>query len=49
MVRRFRLAAVQGTYAGHGETYLDSKDVLWWSKGGVFKGKVFGGLPSCVA
>lgn len=38
MVRRFWLAAVQGAYAGHGETYLDSHDIVWWSKGGVLKG-----------
>ena len=39
MVRRFWLAAVNGSYAGHGETYLDPNDVLWWSKGGVLKGE----------
>lgn len=39
MVRRFWLATVQGAYAGHGETYEDAKDVLWWSKGGVLKGE----------
>lgn len=39
MVRRFWLAAVQGAYAGHAETYLDPNDVLWWSKGGVLKGE----------
>jgi hypothetical protein len=39
MVRRFWLATVQGAYAGHGETYLDSKDILWWSKGGELKGE----------
>ncbi|MGH7246589.1 MAG: DUF5605 domain-containing protein, partial [Pseudomonadota bacterium] len=26
-------------YAGHGETYLDPNDVLWWSKGGVLHGQ----------
>jgi hypothetical protein len=39
MVRRFWLAAVQGAYAGHGETYEDPNDVLWWSKGGTLKGE----------
>ena len=39
LVRRFWQATVQGAYAGHGETYLDPKDVLWWSKGGVLKGE----------
>jgi hypothetical protein len=38
MVHRFWQAAVAGTYAGHGETYLDPEDLLWWSKGGFLKG-----------
>lgn len=38
MTRRFWLAAAQGTYCGHGETYLDADDVLWWSHGGVLHG-----------
>ena len=28
-----------GGYAGHGETYLDPEDVLWWAKGGTLHGK----------
>lgn len=39
MVRRFWIATVSGAYAGHGETYLDPNDVLWWSKGGVLHGE----------
>ena len=39
MVRRFWLASVYGAYAGHGETYLDPNDVLWWSKGGRLHGE----------
>jgi hypothetical protein len=39
LVRRFWLGTVWGSYVGHGETYLDEKDVLWWAKGGVFKGQ----------
>lgn len=39
MVRRFWLGFVQGAYVGHGETYLDPNDVLWWAKGGVLKGE----------
>ena len=39
IVRRFWLATVSGVYAGHGETYLDPKDVLWWSKGGTLHGE----------
>jgi hypothetical protein len=39
LVRRFWLGTVSGVYVGHGETYLDSNDVLWWSKGGVLHGE----------
>jgi hypothetical protein len=38
MVHRFWEATVHGGYCGHGETYLDEHDILWWSKGGVLKG-----------
>jgi hypothetical protein len=38
MVRRFWLGTVSGAYVGHGETYLDPNDTLWWSKGGVLHG-----------
>jgi hypothetical protein len=38
LVRRFWVGTVSGAYVGHGETYLDSNDILWWSKGGVLKG-----------
>jgi hypothetical protein len=30
---------VGGAYVGHGETYLDPGDILWWSKGGVLHGQ----------
>jgi hypothetical protein len=39
MTRRFWLGTVYGGYVGHGETYLDPKDILWWSKGGVLHGQ----------
>lgn len=39
LVFRFWQGTVAGTYVGHGETYLDSADVLWWSKGGVLRGQ----------
>jgi len=39
MVRRFWLGTTLGAWVGHGETYLDPKDVLWWSKGGVLHGE----------
>jgi hypothetical protein len=38
MTRRFWQAAAQGCYCGHGETYLDPGDILWWSHGGVLHG-----------
>lgn len=39
MVFRFWQGTIAGTYVGHGETYLSPDDVLWWSKGGVLKGR----------
>ena len=38
MTRRFWLAAAQGAYCGHGETYMSLEGVLWWSHGGVLHG-----------
>ncbi len=38
MVHRFWTTTVYGGYAGHGETYLDDHDILWWSKGGPLHG-----------
>jgi len=39
LVFRFWNGTVAGTYVGHGETYLSSDNILWWSKGGVLKGQ----------
>lgn len=39
LTRRFWEAAVRGGYGGHGETYVASDDILWWSHGGVLKGQ----------
>ena len=38
LVRRYWEAACRGGYAQHGETYLSSDGVLWWSHGGKLKG-----------
>lgn len=38
LVRRFWEGAVRGGYVGHGETYLNDAEELWWSKGGVLLG-----------
>ncbi len=39
LVRKFWEAACRGGYAGHGETYLHSDDILWWSHGGELHGE----------
>ncbi len=39
LVRRFWEAACRGGYAGHGETFMHPKDILWWSHGGEFHGE----------
>lgn len=38
MVRRFWEGTIRGGYVGHGETYLNDEEVLWWSKGGRLVG-----------
>lgn len=39
LVHRFWVIFADGTYGGHGETYLHPEDILWWSKGGVLHGE----------
>ena len=39
LVFRFWNATVAGTYCGHGETFKSDDQILWWSKGGVLKGR----------
>jgi len=39
LVRRFWRGTVGGGYVGHGETYADPQDLLWWSKGGRLRGE----------
>ena len=39
MTRRFWEAACRGGYPGHGETYMNADDVLWWSHGGRLRGE----------
>ncbi|MFC5470061.1 DUF5605 domain-containing protein [Cohnella suwonensis] len=45
MTRRFWEGAVRGGYVGHGETYLNEEEALWWSKGG----KLHGSSPARIA
>jgi len=39
LVFRFWEGTIAGTYVGHGETYQNSSNILWWSKGGVLRGQ----------
>lgn len=39
MVRRFWEAVCRGGYPGHGETFLNTEEVLWWSHGGKLHGE----------
>lgn len=38
LVRRAWEGAVRGGYVAHGETYLNDREELWWSKGGELVG-----------
>jgi hypothetical protein len=39
LVHRFWLTVMRGGYAGHGETFLHPRDLLWWAKGGQLRGE----------
>lgn len=39
ITRRFWEATVRGGYGGHGETYLNEQEILWWSHGDVLHGE----------
>ena len=39
LVGMFWKTLISGAYCGHGETYVDPQDILWWSKGGVLHGE----------
>ncbi|MFW6268900.1 MAG: DUF5060 domain-containing protein [Bacillota bacterium] len=39
MVHRFWDGYCNGGYVGHGETYVNPEDILWWSKGGLLHGE----------
>ena len=41
LTRRFWEAACRGGYPGHGETYMNDKDILWWSHGGTLHGESY--------
>jgi hypothetical protein len=39
LVGNFWKTLVSGAFCGHGETYLNAREELWWSKGGVLVGQ----------
>jgi len=39
LVGNFWRTLVLGAFCGHGETYLNAEEELWWSKGGVLVGQ----------
>jgi hypothetical protein len=39
LVGNFWKTLVEGAFCGHGETYLNAREELWWSKGGVLVGQ----------
>lgn len=39
LVDKYWKAIVSGVYMGHGETFNDPNDIIWWAKGGILKGK----------
>ena len=39
MVMQFWLGFASGGYVGHGETYWNEEEILWWSKGGELHGE----------
>jgi hypothetical protein len=39
LVHRYWLTLMRGGYIGHGETYEDADDLLWWAKGGLLHGQ----------
>lgn len=40
-LRRFWESAMRGGYPGHGETYLNHNNILWWSHGGTLHGESY--------
>ena len=39
LIRRFWEGALRGGYPGHGETFLNPENILWWSHGGELHGE----------
>ncbi len=41
LTHRFWITVMRGGYAGHGETYADPDDLIWWAKGGKLHGEAW--------
>jgi hypothetical protein len=41
LTHRFWITMMRGGYAGHGETYMHPKDLIWWAKGGELHGEAW--------
>lgn len=41
LVHRYWITLIRGGYAGHGETYADPDDLIWWAKGGQLHGQAW--------
>ena len=41
LTHRFWTTTMRGGYAGHGETYNDPDDLIWWAKGGRLHGEAW--------
>ncbi len=41
LTHRFWVTLMRGGYAGHGETYADPDDLIWWAKGGQLHGEAW--------
>lgn len=41
LVHRYWITVTRGGYIGHGETYSDPQDLIWWAKGGQLHGEAW--------
>ncbi|MCR6635646.1 DUF5060 domain-containing protein [Devosia sp.] len=41
LVHRFWITAMRGGYTGHGETFSNPDDLIWWAKGGELHGEAW--------
>lgn len=41
LVHRFWVTTMRGGYAGHGETFSNPDDLIWWAKGGELHGEAW--------